>query len=489
MCRAAVADGDFFACVADGFPEDCNGAGRQQEAVMSWVGSGSGGYIKETTYRYVGAGSGEFHVVQVGGRPWVPLVGGVVLIVVAVFVLLFCTTPSDSTTNVKSVHFEPVAPTSALFDCSAGVSNWEAGWSNVKKSWCCADAGVGCAPKCMTGSCDATCYHDVDNKGHADVTCRERISWAKEHSEILQAKTLQGAIVLVNKECECQCSCAEADFAEPPPNVGTCSIVGDHFQTFDGSRTNVYGEGQVWLVKSGKIWVQLRYLATPATNGLAAAHDIAVGGPFMNQHILRVGPLRGGKIIWDFQAKWLESGVASAAVASWRKEILMAFGEFDPAGLGKISYDNKGQLLDSAQEGLPRHIVHVLLPGNLFMQIYRWENHLNVRIRMPPTPNQDGHCGNFNGDKDDDARDMIVGRIGDFVAKADLMFDTDTPRTHGKAVSLDDCPEDKRQQAEQNCRAALDAGDGSDDERFRGCVFDVCFVGERYAAQEEVEGW
>jgi len=216
--------------------------------------------------------------------------------------------------------------------------------------------------------------------------------------------------------------------------------------------------------------VQLRYLATTATNGLAIAHDIAVGGPFMNQHILRVGPLQGGKIIWDFQ------------------EILTAFGEFDPAGLGKISYDNKGQLLDSAQEGLPRHIVHVLLPGNFFMQIYRWENHLNVRIRMPPTPNQDGHCGNFNGDKDDDARDMIEGRIGDFVAKADLMFDTYTPRTHGKAVSLDDCPEDQRQQAEQTCRAALDSGDGSDDERFRGCVFDVCFVGERYAAQEEVEG-
>jgi len=30
------------------------------------------------------------------------------------------------------------------FDCYAGLNNWEAGWSDLKKDWCCRAAGVGC---------------------------------------------------------------------------------------------------------------------------------------------------------------------------------------------------------------------------------------------------------------------------------------------------------------------------------------------------------
>lgn len=34
--------------------------------------------------------------------------------------------------------------TSAPYDCNAGFSNWEAGWSAPKKVYCCAHAGRGC---------------------------------------------------------------------------------------------------------------------------------------------------------------------------------------------------------------------------------------------------------------------------------------------------------------------------------------------------------
>ncbi|CAK0854556.1 unnamed protein product, partial [Prorocentrum cordatum] len=34
--------------------------------------------------------------------------------------------------------------TSELFDCAAGFSNWEAGWSSEKKAWCCEGRGVAC---------------------------------------------------------------------------------------------------------------------------------------------------------------------------------------------------------------------------------------------------------------------------------------------------------------------------------------------------------
>merc|ERR1712037_405298 len=31
------------------------------------------------------------------------------------------------------------------YDCDAGYSNWEAGWSSDKKEWCCANKNMGCA--------------------------------------------------------------------------------------------------------------------------------------------------------------------------------------------------------------------------------------------------------------------------------------------------------------------------------------------------------
>jgi len=39
----------------------------------------------------------------------------------------------------------PPAPPSEPYDCNAGYSNWEAGWSPDKKEWCCANKSMGCA--------------------------------------------------------------------------------------------------------------------------------------------------------------------------------------------------------------------------------------------------------------------------------------------------------------------------------------------------------
>lgn len=39
---------------------------------------------------------------------------------------------------------ETAATTSAPFDCNAGFANWVAGWSIPKKKWCCKHAGKGC---------------------------------------------------------------------------------------------------------------------------------------------------------------------------------------------------------------------------------------------------------------------------------------------------------------------------------------------------------
>merc|ERR1711972_1162358 len=54
------------------------------------------------------------------------------------------------------------------------------------------------------------------------------------------------------------------------------------------------------------------------------------------------------------------------------------------------------------REGKALHIVHVTLPLGVSLQINRWTeasegDYINIRLTMPKQPNQDGHCGNFNG--------------------------------------------------------------------------------------------
>merc|ERR1712232_1163614 len=48
-------------------------------------------------------------------------------------------------------------PASEPYDCDAGYSNWEAGWSTDKKEWCCANKKMGCAAEAVSEpyDCDA----------------------------------------------------------------------------------------------------------------------------------------------------------------------------------------------------------------------------------------------------------------------------------------------------------------------------------------------
>jgi len=358
------------------------------------------------------------------------------------------------------------------------LNNWEHGWSSTKKSWCCANKNKGCTPKCLTESCDATCYHDVDGKGHGHVTCRDRVNWAKENVE---KDSLVAALDLVNKECSCQCACSENDFSRSAPELGTCLIWGaTHFKTFDNADASRYGEGQVWLIRSETVKVQGRFLATEFSKGQGAMHDIAFSGSFIGGHTLKVAAL-DGKIMWD------------------DKEILKDINghAFDPDGYGKIIYDDQGQLVDSQMENLPQRIVHINFPGSFFAQVFRWDNHLNVRIRMPAI-DQDGHCGNFNGDASDDARSSVVERIGSEVGERALLFNTYTPSTPGKKLTLDDCSAAKLLAAKQECQSiqdglAVDISNKGNSQVtqaiIKGCVHDVCFAGKQYAEEDEIEGW
>ena len=72
----------------------CGGSGCGEGAdVITWVGTGQGSYIQETTYKYVGMGAGEFETVQVGGYKWCICIGGGCGLLLLVGLLLWLLLP------------------------------------------------------------------------------------------------------------------------------------------------------------------------------------------------------------------------------------------------------------------------------------------------------------------------------------------------------------------------------------------------------------
>lgn len=117
--------------------------------------------------------------------------------------------------------------TGTIYDCDAGYSNWEHGWSDSKKLWCCEHHEKGCADHhCYHGEpddwseeksqyccghfqrgcphttisplgCQAPCTHG----GHTSV-CKERITWAEENHFSGRSNACALAYSQVQVECD-----------------------------------------------------------------------------------------------------------------------------------------------------------------------------------------------------------------------------------------------------------------------------------------------
>merc|ERR1719150_909115 len=207
--------------------------------------------------------------------------------------------------------------------------------------------------------------------------------------------------------------------------------------TFDNHHVDFYSQGEYWIVKSDAVKIQARYMPTPITHGLSVTKEIAVSGSFINDHKLRI----------------------SATTASWDGQPILAgfpstFNNADP--LVNLRYDDQGQLMQNGREGKALHVVHATLSGGVSLQVNRWNeagegDYINVKITMPRQPNQDGHCGNFNGNAEDDKRLQIRARVGTTgVDPSELLFNQ---KEHTFAPSMQ-------------------------------CMIDVCFGGPQFAAQD-----
>jgi hypothetical protein len=255
-----------------------------------------------------------------------------------------------------------------------------------------------------------------------------------------------------------------------------CWIYGDpHVKTFDGSKASFYSQGEYWLVKSDTVWMQARYEPTAVTNGLSVMKEITIGGPFLKSsdgkmNVLRVTPVA---------AMWNGMGIIGGFPDQWTNE--------DPPV--KVTTDGEGMRLQPYREGKSTKVVHIHLPLEIEVQINRWLNpdegfYINTRIVMSSQPNQDGHCGNFNGDPSDDTRPAIRARIGTNGVEDNLMFKTKTPVKAPNRPDLNDCPSDKAEHARNVCAEKDKNGMAS-----KNCMIDVCFGGDRFAEHDAEQGY
>jgi len=161
--------------------------------------------------------------------------------------------------------------------------------------------------------------------------------------------------------------------------------------------------GDMWLVKSGKVSIQARYVrddTLPEDNLFVGA--VAVGGEFMNGNKLIIGAL-------DDNVTYNGNEILGAQES-----------KFEVSGLIKAERHVQARLVQNTDSINPG--IDVELPEGVKLLINRQGHYINVQIKMPPAEGgQDGFCGNFNGNGDDDSLEFIEAR-NPRVAESDSLF-------------------------------------------------------------------
>merc|ERR1719223_1689093 len=249
----------------------------------------------------------------------------------------------------------------------------------------------------------------------------------------------------------------------PAPKISSCLFWGDpHLVSFDGARPSFYGNGEYWIVKNDQVHIQGRYMGTAYTYGLAATQKVAVGGPFLQDHVIEVEPTEhryGGHILVD------------------GTPVLTQFGQDRVGNVATIDYNGNGHLVDEAASVWTTRAVHLSLPKGVHMTIFRWGNYLDMKITMPQLDGGvDGSCGNFNGNPADDTPAEVFKRIGARVTDGQLMFSSDAVvhvSDEEETMLETQCPSNTLQSASTQCAKELPAS--ATEGQHTACQFDICF--------------
>jgi len=160
-------------------------------------------------------------------------------------------------------------------------------------------------------------------------------------------------------------------------------------------------------------------------------------------------------------------------------------------GFVRLSFNRTNEHIDDGQTNFPVKMVRARMPRLVHLTVNRWARHIDAIIQMVQQPGgQDGHCGNFNGNPDDDTKELINERVGAPVPEGMSLFPShqnlgsETVTSQSEA-SLADCSEEVKARAQQLCEASFNnEGIARTEEGMQACVFDVCFGGEEFAGED-----
>jgi len=247
----------------------------------------------------------------------------------------------------------------------------------------------------------------------------------------------------------------------------SCMIWGQpQVVTFDGAEPFFAGAGEFWLIKSKDISIQVRKAPTRDSLGLSAITKLVIAGSFLESHTITVEPLLNG----------------NGKIRIDNKEVLKLINfqhdlSGQNGGLAILRYDREGEVLDESCLQKPKAVIHINMPETVALEVFRWENHLDIKVSMTAAKGgQDGICGNFNGDEDDDAASEVYQRLGSRVDGEDLLFAIpSTPEVDSQMDTMlsTRCLPDMLLHAETRCREVL--GSDAKDGPVRACVYDRCF--------------
>lgn len=191
---------------------------------------------------------------------------------------------------------------------------------------------------------------------------------------------------------------------------------GDYVHNFDGAGLSLVrymtsasatkshaGRGLNWLVKSSSVKIQALYGGNALVSKSGAfVRALAVGGLFVQSNVLIVGS-QADSVSWNGRAILLE-------IPS----------EFQVNGLIHARRVKTTPQVRNRKNQSPG--VEVVLPQGVRLLAGRVSKHVNFAIRMNASAAQDGLCGNFNGDPEDDAFNLVEERRVLSVSLADSLF-------------------------------------------------------------------
>jgi len=199
------------------------------------------------------------------------------------------------------------------------------------------------------------------------------------------------------------------------PVSDLCQVYGDpHMVAFDfsGGKSHTvgfYAYGNYWLVKSPALWIQGCYKSIDLYQpGLAYLTKIAAGGPFLQGNTLMVEGTDAGMQVW-----WNGALIFQGVTTGTHREM------------------NGAVVVERSVKGSGRkqkHKVQVMLPNDVKLNFVAFTKtgkvtFLNGIIKMLQVKGQDGQCGNFNGDPNDDTKEMIEQRgFGNTVSSEQLLI-------------------------------------------------------------------